>query len=145
MSRTKIDVPFKNDAEIADLVEQFEQCRWPYERWTHRAHVAVAVAYLRAYPYEEAVSRVKRNIPRYNAASGGPPDGYHETLTLLFMRAVNDWVRREKGRSAAELIDAITAALDMAWVRTHYSKELLESERARTTWADPDVKALEFS
>jgi hypothetical protein len=38
----KIDVPFKSDDEITQLVARFESCTWPYERWTHRAHIAIA-------------------------------------------------------------------------------------------------------
>ena len=47
----KRDIPFGSDAEILEMVERFEQCRWPSERWTHRAHLAVAVVFVAAtYP-----------------------------------------------------------------------------------------------
>src|SRR5687767_10729265 len=84
----KIDIPFTDDAEIATLVEQFEQSRWPYERWTHRAHLAVAAFYLRTLPLAEATERMRFHIQQYNRTCGDP-NGYHETITVLFMRLMH--------------------------------------------------------
>src|SRR5262249_28602556 len=83
----KRDIPFRSDDEVRELVEQFEQCRWPYERWTHRSHLAVAVAYLRHRPFDVALATVRRHIQAYNL-SRGDANGYHETITVFFMRFV---------------------------------------------------------
>lgn len=53
----KQDIPFRSDDEIRDLVVRFERCVWPYERWTHRAHLALALSYLRQYPLDDATNR----------------------------------------------------------------------------------------
>src|SRR5262249_4118704 len=88
MSAPKPDPPFTSDSEIADLVRLFESCELPGERWTHRAHLAVAATYLRRYPLSEATDRVRLPIQRYNASRGNRI-GYHETITVVFMRLVS--------------------------------------------------------
>jgi hypothetical protein len=86
--RRKIDVPFADDAEIAKLVEQCEPASWPYERWTHRAHLAVGLKYALAMPFDAALDRIRHHITLYNRACGDP-NGYNETITILFLRRIS--------------------------------------------------------
>src|SRR3954462_2216235 len=86
-NRAKHDTPFADDAAIAVLVEQFEACRWPYERWTHRAHLAVAVAYLRRWPLAGAADGIRAGFHLYTRTCCDPA-AYHETVTRLFLRLV---------------------------------------------------------
>ena len=68
----KTDPPFTSDAEIAELVRLFESCELPGERWTHRAHLAVAASYLRAL----SSPRGHRPGPRHSPVQrprGNPP------------------------------------------------------------------------
>ena len=87
MTAAKPDPPFTSAAEIAESVRMFESCQLPSERWTHRAHLAVAAAYLRSYPLTDAIERARTHIRQYNASRGNQT-GYHETITVLFMRLV---------------------------------------------------------
>jgi GNAT superfamily N-acetyltransferase len=141
----KHDVPFRTDAEVRELVEQFEQCRWPYERWTHRAHIAVAVSYLRTLPLEEAIKRMRRNIQRYNASSGGEPNGYHETITIFFLRLIAGYLRTHAdGRAVAEIVNALCAGrASKASPFAYYSADRLSSAEARAGWVEPDLQSLE--
>jgi hypothetical protein len=141
----KRDVPFCMDAEITDLVAQFEQCCWPYERWTHRAHIAVAVTYLRRHPFAEAMRLVRRNIQQYNRTCGDP-NGYHETITVFFMRLVRWFLENQVGRNnAAELVAELSDRYGMNTLLEYYSPDRLWSSEAKQSWVEPDRKPLEFS
>jgi hypothetical protein len=141
--RPKIDIPFTSKAEIATLVGLFESCELPYERWTHRAHLAVAVAYLQRYSLLEATARARTFIPRYNVARGDP-NGYHETLTVLFMRLVDREMRASPAAKAADLINQMNDRYRVAWFLNYYTPELLWSAAARSEFVPPDLRALDF-
>jgi hypothetical protein len=55
---------------ISALVSQFEQEIVPKERWTHEAHVAVGLYYVLHYGKEEALSKIRTNIRKYNLTAG---------------------------------------------------------------------------
>ena len=67
--------------------------------------------------------------------------GYHETLTQLYIRGV----RRYLARSAAVgLLDTVNALLaspmaERSWPLKHYSREVLFSVAARRGWTEPDI------
>lgn len=143
-SRAKIDVPFADDADVRAMVVAFEACRWPYARWTHRAHLGVAACYLRDYPFAEAVARVRRHIPLYNAASGGDPNGYHDTITVLFMRGMHHFLRTHPAVMLTEAVEEMARRCDMTWPLRYYSHERLWSPEARAGWVEPDREPLNF-
>jgi hypothetical protein len=141
-TRLKRDIPFATDAQIAELVEKFEACTWPYERWTHRAHLAVATHYLTRLPFEEALARIRNNIQQYNRTCGDP-DGYHETITVFFMRFVQRHLHDQSGAIAlADIVEELFRNYGMGCLLTYYSAERLWSADARTRWLEPDVRPL---
>jgi hypothetical protein len=144
VSRVKIDGPFATDAEVADMVAQFEACRWPYPRWTHRAHLGVALCYLRQFPFDVALERVKYYIPLYNRTCGDP-DGYHETITVLFLRRVAQYVRdHPDSASLAAAVEELAHLCDMQWPLRYYSHDRLWSAAAKAGWVEPDREPLDF-
>lgn len=137
----KQDIPFRSDEEILDMVERFEQCSWPYQRWTHRAHLAVAVVYLQRYSLAEAGRLVRQNIQRYNRACGDP-QGYHETITVFFLRKIGAFLGNSTGgRSLVELVDELSRLCGMACLREYYSPERLWSPEGRAAWVEPDLRS----
>jgi hypothetical protein len=141
-SRLKIDLPFANDADLTEMVRQFEDCNWPYERWTHRAHLGVAVHYLRRFPYDEALECTRSRIQAYNRTCGDP-NGYHETITVLFLRRVAGFLREWKGSDSAA-VNAMAGTFDMSWPLRYYSAERLWSEAAKRAWLEPVLQPLDF-
>src|SRR5919206_1370190 len=102
---TMDDVRFRTTEEILALVRRFEDCTLPREEWTHAAHLTVALWHLLQFDWPEAVARVRRGIKRYNAAHGiveTPTGGYHETLTLFWLRTVRAFL--EEGRNEARAL-----------------------------------------
>jgi hypothetical protein len=143
VSRLKIDVPFTSDIDVAELVRLFESYELPYERWTHRAHLAVAVTYLQRYPLNVATDRARTYIPKYNRARGDA-QGYHETITVLFMRLVEREMRVAPARETAALINNLAERFQIGWLLRYYSPERLWSAQARATFVPPDLQTLDF-
>lgn len=141
--RETVEPALATNADVAALVAGFEDCSLPYLNWTHKAHLAVAVSYLRHLPFPAALDRARERIQVYNRTRGSGT-GYHETITVLFMRAVAEYLARHPGVSSAAAVAAIGEACDMAWVRRHYSAERLDSAEAKGGWVEPDLRPLEF-
>ena len=142
-ARTKIDVPFRTDAEIRDLVTQFEACTWPYERWTHRAHLAVATVYLQQLAFDEALQRMRASIQEYNRTHN--PNGYHETITVFFLRFIRIFLESHPDRQS--LVANVEELFERCTMRTpleYFSPDRLWSAEAKQHWVDPDLKPLPF-
>ncbi|MGE3780178.1 MAG: hypothetical protein AB7F89_23515 [Pirellulaceae bacterium] len=141
----KQDRPLHDDREIAALVEQFENCTWPYERWNHRAHLAVGLFYARTLSYDIALNRLREHIQRYNRTCGDPA-GYHETLTVLFLRRIYACRELVAGREPLHAsVDVLTRQFPLAWTYQYYSRERLWSDAARASWLEPDLRPLDFA
>ena len=144
MRREKLDFPFATDDEVTEMVARFEACEWPYPRWTHRAHIGLALVYLRQYPFETALQRARHHIPLYNRTRGDP-DGYHETITVLFMRRADRYLRDQAGFvPLTAAVEELAAACDMRWPLDYYTPDRLWSAEAKAGWVEPDRRPLDF-
>ena len=151
---------YQTEADIESLIDAFENCTLPRSEWSHQAHLTVALWYLIHYEEQEAINRVRLGIQRYNAAMGiktTPDSGYHETLTLFWVRMVSHylWVTEEK----SSIMEIVISPKDMRAIAPklkalfhnytdkslpfqYYSRDLLMSWEARTNWVEPDLKSL---
>ncbi len=139
---------FRTAEEILALVRRFADCTLPREEWTHAAHLTVALWHLLEYDWPDAVGRVRRGIRRYNAAHGikaTPTGGYHETLTLFWLRHVRAFLEggRNEARSLVSLANELAATADKSLPLEHYTRERLFSPEARANWVEPDLKPLD--
>jgi AcrR family transcriptional regulator len=138
------DLLLDSDDAVREMVVAFEGGTLPCERWTHRAHVGVAVSYLRQLPFEAALDRMRRHIGLYNEGCGHP-DGYHETITVLFLRRIARSLRDDTDEEGlARTVAGLAAAYDMNWPLAYYSKSQLWSAAARRGWVEPDLRPLDF-
>jgi hypothetical protein len=145
---TNVEPPFATTDEVRALVDAFERGTLPRARWTHGAHVAVALWYLVWYGPGDATDRVRAAIQRYNAAHGvvqTPTGGYHETLTRFYMWAVRRHLTRAPLEgSLADLANGAVAALaDRTLPLDYWSRDRLLSWEARTRWVEPDLRPLD--
>ncbi len=141
--RLKIDIPFATNSEVGELVRLFESCELPYERWTHRAHIAVAAVYLNRFSLDEGTTRARHFINQYNVARGDP-SGYHETITVLFMRLVEREMRIAPTADLATFVNDLAGRFPLGWLLRYYSPELLWSAEARADFIPPDLRRLDF-
>lgn len=138
---------YRQASEILELLHCFETCALPRERWTHAAHLTVALWHLLQYDWPEAVSRVRAGIKRYNEAHGihtTPEGGYHETLTLFWMRHVRAFLERGDNEACplVPLANELIACSDKRLPLAHYTRERLFSWEARAGWIEPDLSPL---
>ena len=139
---------FSTNEEMFDLLRRFEDCTLPREEWTHAAHLTVALWHLLQFDWPEAVARVRARIKRYNAARGiptTPTGGYHETLTLFWLRAVRAFLEAERNeaRALVHLANELAATHDKGLPFSYYTRERLFSPEARAHWVEPDLKPLD--
>ena len=145
---TMVNVTFRTGEEMFELLRRFEDCTLPREEWTHAAHLTVALWHLLQFDWPEAVARVRRGIKRYNAAHGiltTPTGGYHETLTIFWLRAVRAFLEAERNeaRALVHLANELAATHDKSLPLSYYTRERLFSPEARATWVEPDLKPLD--
>lgn len=135
----------ETDDAIADLVRAFEACTLPKARWTHHAHLATALWYLRRFSREEATNLIRSNIQRYNVTAGGSPDGYHETITLAWIAVITRFLaEHDRGQTQAELTTRLLAECgNEDYLLRYYRSETLMSEGARRGWVEGDLVAIE--
>ena len=108
----------------------------------HLAHVRVAWVYLHeADSVEEALARMRAAIRRF-AAAAGASQKYHETITVLWMRLLDE-VRA--GGASGEIADVLRihpALADKDLPLQYYSRERLFGDEARAAWIEPDRQPL---
>jgi hypothetical protein len=132
------------DPETDALLAAFEACTLDKARWTHASHVTAALAYVRAYGQEEALRRIRDGIRRYNAAVGGSPTAYHETITRAWIAVVAQFAaEQDAALPFAEQLRALLARCgDKDYLLRFYSRDLLLSNLARAEWVPPDLARL---
>ncbi len=138
---------YHDAAEIFDLLRGFDDCSLPRERWTHAAHLTVALWHLLQFDWPEAVSRVREGIKRLNESHGVVTTrerGYHETITLFWLRHVRSFLDENynEGCSLVRLANRLIEGADKNLPLEYYSRELLFSWEARLAWTEPDLKPL---
>jgi hypothetical protein len=139
---------FRTSEEMFELLRRFEDCTLPREGWTHAAHLTVALWHLLQYDWPEAVARVRAGIKRYNAAHGirtTPTGGYHETLTIFWLRAVRAYLdaERNEARALVHLANELAATHDKGLPLSYYTRDRLFSPEARAAWVEPDLRPLD--
>jgi hypothetical protein len=129
-----------------EVVKRFEGCLLSPDEFNHRPHLMVSLAYLLKFPEDEALARMRQSILKFIAHHEIPPDVYHETLTVFWVRRVRSFVGRAgAGRALLELANALAAeCADSRLVYEYFSKELIDSGAARARWVEPDLKPLDF-
>jgi hypothetical protein len=95
------------------LVAAFLARTLPKVAWTHVAHLRVGLWHVRRFGEEGALARLRDGIRAYNESVGTAntdSPGYHETLTVFYVRIIADFIEREA--SAAAIADeALEAGL----------------------------------
>lgn len=138
-----------SDELLEKLVKEFEAGRLVESQWHHREHIAICFWYLCRYPLIDAIFRMKLGILKYNElyrVPQTPERGYHETITLFFIRYLQNYIESIDLGSAA-LVDHLRPLLKkhdkflpVLW--QYYSKPLLNSLEARIQWVEPDLLSL---
>jgi len=132
---------YKTEEEIRALVESFEACSFHPSEFRHYQHLTVALWYVRKLPFAEATEKVTRGIRRLAETYG--KTGYHETITLFWLRVVSCFIAERENLRLPELANAlIEHCVDKDLIGRHYSANLLASPKAKAEWVEPDLDPL---
>ena len=138
---------FASDAAVRRVGLGLLDRTLPKEDWTHEAHLATCLWLIDERPAFVPERDLPDAIRSYNAAVGGVNDdtqGYHETITQLYIRAIRDFADRcdEAGpmQRANALVSSAIAARD--WPLRFFSRERLFSVAARRGWVEPDLATI---
>ena len=133
---------FKDETEVSELVRAFETCELHPAEFKHYQHLAVALWYLKHHPYEAASEKMRSGIQRLAAAYG--KSGYHETITVFWLKVVHAFLLRADSRAKIlELANEVASEYGHKnLIGEYYSEELLASVKAKNEWVEPDLKAL---
>lgn len=108
----------------------------------HVAHVRVAWVYLHeAGSPDEALARMRAAIRRF-AAAAGASQKYHETITVLWMRLLEDVRAQGASGELADVLRMYPALADKDLPLQYYSRDRLFGDEARATWVEPDRRPL---
>jgi hypothetical protein len=140
----KSELPLEEDSEIESLVHEFESLTLPYENWTHRAHLAVAIYYVRKLSFQDGLTQIRSRINAYNVACGDP-NGYNETITIMFLRKIASESKHELSAiSLHNELARLEVICKVDWLYQYYSRDLIWSPEAKKCWVNPDKSTLDF-
>ena len=136
---------YRCDEEVEALVRGFERCEISREAWTHEAHLTVALWYATRHDVEEATRRMRDGIHRFLDTHGvvsTPTSGYHETITICWVRIIAAFAGERPGESVASLANALAEHGTRDLLLRHYTSDHLMSIEARARWVEPDLAPL---
>ncbi|MEA2207276.1 MAG: hypothetical protein QOE77_4052 [Blastocatellia bacterium] len=136
-----------HDDAIRKVGEGFLACTLPKPEWTHEAHISTTSWILLERPGIVPERDLPGLIRRYNESVGGvnsDTEGYHETITQLFIRTLRGALAGSEGRGLAERVNAVLLAPEgrRDWPLRFYSAKRLFSKAARLGCVEPDLAAL---
>lgn len=128
------------------LLREFESATISADDWHHREHIRAAYLYLRAFGFEEALRRMRESLERLNTAHQTPAAidrGYHETLTVAWLRVVAATVRAHGAAETSEAFcDAQPHLMQRTLMRLYYTRERIVTWEAKRTFVAPDISPL---
>ena len=139
---------FSSDAEIAHIGEGLLARTLPRAEWTHEAHLAATTYLLLKRPDIDLDAELPGIIRAYNESVGGVNDdtqGYHETITRIFLRGVRLFVAAaDHGAPVHALFNKLLLSSmgKRDWPLRFYSRERLFSVHARRGFVDRDLAPL---
>ncbi len=139
---------FPDDIAVRHIGEGLLGCALRREEWTHEAHLAACCWLLVERPGIAPERDLPGIIRRFNESVGGvnsDSEGYHETITQCFVRAVRIYLSRTD--PALPLVDKVNGLLRAEegrrdWPLRFYDPGTLFSREARLGWVEPDLAEL---
>ena len=136
---------FTSNAAVAHIGESLISCTLPRAEWTHEAHVAATTYLLARHPEVDLDTELPGLIRRYNLSVGGvnsESEGYHETITFVFLHGVRLFLRETDVREP--LYEHVNTLLlspmgRRDWPLRFYSGVRLFSVDARQRFITPDL------
>jgi hypothetical protein len=136
------------EPEIDLFLAAFEDGMLPKTEWTHAAHLLTGACYVHALGREAALAKMRECVRRHNESVGTKnteTSGYHETITVTWLRLLDGLRREANGMERAEFaalaVERFAARRDI--FREYYDFDLVGSTEARMRWVEPTLKGLD--
>jgi hypothetical protein len=127
----------KSDQEFRTA---FEAGAYAPAAFSHRAHIRLAYVYLATNDVERAAALMRASLLNFLKVHGITPTRYHETLTQGWILAVHHFMHRcPTAFSSDDFIAREPMLLDSRIMLTHYSTDLLFSDKARAAFVEPNL------
>ena len=135
---------YSTEEEIADLVRSFEEATVSRDDWKHAEHLVVALYYLSHHDREIAYAKMRSGIHNLLVKGFGldltEEMPYHETITVFWMRTVASFLAGSNGSSLPDKVAEMVGRFDKDYPLRFYSRELLFSDEARSSFVEPDIQ-----
>ena len=126
----------------ADFIAAFETCALPNTQFHHADHVRLTWLYVRQFGEAAAAQKIIGGIQRY-AAFNGAAGKFNHTQTRAWVRLVAHACKQAaENATFAEFVMTYPKLFDKGALEAHYTKQLLESDGARSAWVEPDLLPL---
>lgn len=141
---------FPSDADIARAGEKFLDRSLPKKEWTHAAHFAVTLWFIRHRPSFDLDEHLPELIRVFNEATGTAntdSGGYHETITRASLAAARSYHAARRALPLHEVLEGLLHSPlgGPDWILEYWSRDRLFSVAARRTWLPPDLKPLPYA
>ena len=138
LSELQID----NEHDIEQVVRRFEECLYAPAEFTHLHHLIVTVCYLRKFSDAEALERMRRNLLHFSGCHN--KQGYHETITRFWIYTIRKFIEGYRQQSLPEIVlRVLNAFADKNYIYRFYTRERLNSPKAKTDWVTPDLQTMD--
>ncbi len=126
-----------------DFLQKFENCSLSKEDFSHEAHIRMAWLYIKHLPFDQALSKIRQGINRFNQAQGNIT-GYHETVTVSFARLIYNAFRSKPLLTWEEFRGEYPSLFDrdQPILHQYYRKETLALPHACREFVAPDLQDL---
>jgi hypothetical protein len=136
---------FPDGAAVRHIGEGLLACALTRPEWTHEAHLAATCWIVVERPDILPERDLPAIIRRFNESVGGvnsETEGYHETITQCFIRAVRLYLGRVD--ATLPLVEKVNGLLRSEegrrdWPLRFYDAKTLFSREARLGWVEPDL------
>lgn len=129
----------------AELLDAFESTALPLSEWCHALHLRVAYLILSAASFDAALAKLREGIQAYNAAHAVPSSlesGYHETLTVCWLRLVAESMGDAPAGDSRAFHDAHPELHDERRVLDYYTRDHILTQRAKREFVEPNRRPL---
>jgi hypothetical protein len=130
---------YRSEAEIEQVVRQFESCDYRPEEFVHARHLTVAAWYFLHFGTTAAEERMRAGLLKFIRHHG--KNGYHVTITEFWLRLVKHTLQETgPGEEFVSRVNQVLEKLnDKNLIYQYYSRNRLQMSEAKAAWTEPDI------
>ncbi len=143
MNDSVIKVAHQISAIDRMMIDGIENYQFQLVEFTHAVHLKLAYCYLAQKGLSRSIETMQNTLKGFLHANGVDRNKFHVTLTHAWLRVVWHFMQDSPVMSSAdEFVKHNPALLHKDLLSSHYSHELLFSDRARKQFVEPDLNVL---